>query len=153
MHMDICSNVRLLFFPCLLCNCSFMSLVLFLLAVCLANLCIASVCTLLNTFYMSKISPFVLNCLKQRFQINEKQFLGLGVFGLLQGMVQLNKDTKKEKKYRRWRKHAQPLYYHKNKRIYTARFRIAWQRLHTHVRRSANSAAIRTVHDDLVRRV
>ena len=48
----------------------------------------------LNTFYMSKISPFVLNRLKHRFQINENQFLGLGIFGLLQGMEHLNKDTK-----------------------------------------------------------
>lgn len=48
----------------------------------------------LNTFYLSKVSPYILNRLKHRFQINDSQFLGLGIFGLLQGLEHLNKDTK-----------------------------------------------------------
>ena len=50
-----------------------------------------------------------------------------------------------------WTKNKQIIFLQKE--TYTARLRIAWQRLHTNVRRSANSAAICTVHDDLVRRV
>jgi hypothetical protein len=48
----------------------------------------------LNTFYFTKVAPFLINQLKDKFRISENLFLGMGVWGLLQGLEHLNKTTK-----------------------------------------------------------